>query len=80
MEFPEMVNLRQWTTQNVIQSLKSDQQFDYLFKCAGLKLIACWDLKEHRMIIIIIKNYKGKISIQFPESHNFEKSYLTILA
>ena len=49
--------------QNVIQSLK--QQFDYLFKCAGVKLISCWDLKEHH--IIIIKNQKGKISIEFPQ-------------
>ena len=52
--------------QNVIQSL--EQQFDYLFKCAGVKLISCWDLKEHYIIIIIIKNQKGKISIEFPQS------------
>ena len=50
--------------QNVIQSL--EQQFDYLFKCAGVKLISCWDLKDHHIIIIIIKNQKGKISIEFP--------------
>ena len=31
--------------QNVIRSL--EQQFDYLFKCAGVKLMSCWDLKEH---------------------------------
>ena len=51
-------------TQNVIQSL--EQQFDYLFKCAGVKLISCWDLKEQH-IIIIIKNQKEKISIEFPQ-------------
>ena len=51
--------------QNVIQSL--EQQFDYLFKCAGVKLMSCWDLKEHHIIIIIIKNQKGKISIDFPQ-------------
>ena len=50
--------------QNVIQSL--EQQFDYLFKCAGVKLM-CWDLKEHHIIIIINKNQKGKISIAFPQ-------------
>ena len=49
--------------QNVIQSFQ--QQFDYLFKCAGVKLMSCWDLKEHHIIIIIIKNQKGKISIEF---------------
>ena len=48
--------------------LESAQQFDYLFKCAGLNLITCWDLKEHRIIIIIIKNHKGKILLEFPES------------
>ena len=37
--------------QNVIQSL--EQQFDYLFICAGVKLMSCWDLKEHHIIIII---------------------------
>ena len=31
-------------TQNVIQSLEQ-QQFDYLFKCAGVKLISCWGLR-----------------------------------
>ena len=51
--------------QNVIQSL--EQQFDYLFKCAGVKLMSCWDLKEHHIIIIINKNQKGKISIEFPQ-------------
>ena len=35
-----------------------------------------WDLKEHHIIIIILRNHKGKISIEFPESVNFEKSYL----
>ena len=40
--------------QNVIQSL--EQQFDYLFKCAEVKLMSCWDLKEHDTIIIINKN------------------------
>ena len=49
--------------QNVIQSL--EQQFDYLFKCAGVKLMSCSDLKEHHIIIIIIKNQKGKISVEF---------------
>ena len=58
-----------------MQSLESGQQFDYLLKCAGLKLIACWDLEEHHIIIIIIKNQKGKISIEFPESVNLDKSY-----
>ena len=48
--------------QNVIQSL--EQQFDYLFKCAGVTLMSCWDLKE---IIIINKNQKEKISIEFPQ-------------
>ena len=28
-------------------------------------------------MIIIIKNHKGKISIEFPESVNLEKSYFT---
>ena len=51
--------------QNVIQSL--EQQFDYLFKCAGVMLMSCWDLKEHHIIIIIIKNQKGEISIEFPQ-------------
>ena len=41
-------------TQNVIQSLEQ-QQFDYLFKCAGVKLISCCDLKEQHIIIIVIK-------------------------
>ena len=51
--------------QNVIQSL--EQQFDYLFKCAGMKLKSFWDLKEHHIIIIIIKNQKRKISIEFQQ-------------
>ena len=51
--------------QNVIQSI--EQQFDYLFKCAGVTLMSCWDLKEHHIIIIINKNQKGKISIEFPQ-------------
>ena len=55
-------------TRNVIQSLKSGQQLDYLFKSAGLNLIVCWDLKEHHIIIIITKNHKGKISLEFPVS------------
>ena len=50
--------------QNVKQSLQ--QQLDYLFKCAGVTLMSCWDLKEHH-IIIIDKNQKGKISIEFPQ-------------
>ena len=29
-------------------------------------------------MIIIIKNHNGKISIEFPESVNLEKSYFTI--
>ena len=37
--------------------------------------IVCWDLKEHHIIIIIIKNHKGKISIEFLASANSEKSY-----
>ena len=40
-----------------------------------LKLIPSWDLKEHPIIIIVIKNHEGKISIEFPESANLEKSY-----
>ena len=48
-----------------MQSL--EQQFDYLFKCAGVTLISYWDLREHHIIIIIIKNQKGKISIEFPQ-------------
>ena len=36
--------------QNVIHAL--EQQFDYLFKCAGVTLMSCWDLKEHHIIII----------------------------
>ena len=51
--------------QNVTQSF--EQQFDYLFKCAGVKLMSCWDLKEHHLIIIINKNQKGKISIESPQ-------------
>ena len=51
--------------QNIIQS--HEQQFDYLFECAGVKLMSCWDLKEHHIIIIINKNRKGKISIEFPQ-------------
>ena len=43
----------------IIQSL--EQQFNYLFKCAGVKLMSCWDLKEHHIIIIINENLKGKI-------------------
>ena len=39
--------------QNVIQSL--EQKFDYLFKCAGVTLMLCWDLKGHHIIIIINK-------------------------
>ena len=55
-------------------------------KCAGLKqdiiiswlkLIVRWDLKEHHIIIIIIKNHKGKFSVEFPESVDSEKSYFT---
>ena len=49
--------------QNVIQSL--EQQFDYLFKCAGMTLMSCWDLKEHHIIIIINKNQK--ISTEFTQ-------------
>ena len=44
--------------QNVIQPLQ--QQFGYFFKCAGVKLMSCWDLKEHHIIFIINKNQKGK--------------------
>ena len=51
---------------NVKQSL--EQQFGYLFKCAGVKLMSCWDLKEHHIIIIINKNQKGKISIDCSDS------------
>ena len=51
--------------QNVIQSL--EQQFDYLFKCAGVTLMSCWDLKGHHIIIIINKNQKGKISTEFTQ-------------
>ena len=47
-----------------MQSL--EEQFDHLFKCAGVKLILCRDLKEHHIIIIIIQSQKGKISIEFP--------------
>ena len=43
----------------------------------GLKLVVCWDLKEPHIMIIIIKNHKGKISIEFPVSVNSEKSYFT---
>ena len=50
--------------QNVIQSL--EQQFDYLLKCAGVTLMSCWDLKEHH-IMIVNKNQKGEISIEFPQ-------------
>ena len=50
--------------QNVIQSL--EQQFDYLFKCAGVKLMSCWDFKKHHIIIIINKNQKGKM-LEFPQ-------------
>ena len=52
-------------TQNFVRSL--EQQSDYLFKCAWVKLISCWGLKEHHIIIIIIKNQEGKISIEFPQ-------------
>ena len=31
----------------VLKVIQSLEQFDYLFKCAGVKLISCWDLKEH---------------------------------
>ena len=48
-----------------MQSL--EQQCDYLFNCAGVQSISCWDLKEYHIIIIIIKNQKGKISIEFPQ-------------
>ena len=47
-----------------MQSLESGQQFDYLFKCAGLELIAYCDLKEHHIITIIIKNHKGKFQLR----------------
>ena len=60
-----------------MQSL--EQQFDYLFKCAGVKLISCWDLKEHHIIPHhnhYHKNQKGKISIEFPLSSNSEKIVL----
>ena len=63
--------------QNVIQSF--EQQFDYLFKCAQVKLISCWDLEEHNIIIIIAKSQKGKISIEFPQSSNSEKLYFICL-
>ena len=49
------------TDQNLIQSL--EQQFDYLFKCAGVALTLCWELKEHYIIIIINKNQKGKFQL-----------------
>ena len=49
-----------------------------------MKLISCWDLKEHHIIIIIIKNQKGKISIEFPQylsvcdnKQNFTDSFST---
>ena len=60
--------------QNVTQSFEYGQQFDYLFKWTGLKLIVCWDFKEHHIIIIIIKNHNGKISIEFPGSVSLKKS------
>ena len=70
--------------QNIIQSL--DQQFDYLFKCAGVTLMSCWDLKEHHIIIIINKNQKGKISTEFPQYFicfrqlkNFTVSFSTLV-
>ena len=31
-----------------------EQQFDYLFKCAGVKLISCWDLTEQHIIILLM--------------------------
>ena len=34
-------------------------------------------MKEHHVMIITIKNHKGKISIEFPESVKLEKSYFT---
>ena len=45
-------------------------------KPAGLLFIELsWGLTEHHIMIIIIKNHKEKISIEFPESVNLEKSY-----
>ena len=35
------------------------------------------DLEVHPVIIMIVKNHKGKISIEFPESANLEKSYFS---
>ena len=46
----------------------------------GCKLIVCWDLKEHHIMIIIITNHKGKISIGFSVSANLETSYFKTTA
>ena len=48
-----------------------------IYLMSGLKLISCWDLNEHRIIIITIKNHQGKISVEFQESVNLERSYFT---
>ena len=41
-----------------------------------LKLITVWDLEEQHIIIIIIKNHGGKISVEFQESVNLGKIVL----
>ena len=35
-------------------------------KCAGLNLIVCWNLKEHHIMIIIIKSHQGKTFNRIP--------------
>ena len=62
--------------QNVIQSL--EQQFDYLFKCAGVKLMSCCDLKGHHIIIIINKNQKGKVYTTSVQTFDFSTLYTSI--
>ena len=52
--------------------------YSNILKCTGVKLVSCWDLKEHHVIIIIIKSQKGKISIEFPQSSNSENPTLSV--
>ena len=51
----------------MLYNLSSSSLIIYLNVLESVKLISCWDLKEHDIIIIIIKNQKGKISIEFPQ-------------
>ena len=44
----------------MLYNLSNSSLIIYLNVLESVKLISCWDLKEHHIIIIIIKTQKGK--------------------